>query len=221
MKKSARVFVRVLGAVLCVFVTCALAEQPAVRTFPAPGAWEFTFKPGVSSISYFLKGNVHDTLGTVTKMQGSATASITREGRFSQAAVQFSFAADTMDSKDAARDERMKKKFMEIRLYPEVAYRSISAGSGLQQSMPVAQATRDAPIAFDLEGILKIHGVEKLLTIPVTAYPENGLLVVRGDTILLLRDFNIANPSFFIFRTEEYVRIHFLIALQPVAGATL
>jgi polyisoprenoid-binding protein YceI len=221
MKKSVRLFLMAgIGAIL-IFATHAWpADAPTAGAFPAPGKWEFAFKPEASFISYFLKGNVHDTLGYVKTMRGSATADIAADGRMTAAAVQFTFAADTMDSKDKARDERMKKKFMEISIYPEISYRSTAAGAGLQNAAPVASATKEHPLAFDLEGTLTIHGTARAITIPVTVYLEKGLLITEGKTILQLKDYNIKNPSFFVFRTEDFVKIDFRIELQPATGKT-
>jgi len=210
-----------------IFISSSYAwpEQPAAGTptlsaFPVQGKYEFTFKPETTFISYFLKGNVHDTLGYVRKIQGKASAAITPDGRLTGAAVQFSFAADTMDSNDKARDERMKKKFMDISIYPEVTYRSTSAGAGLENAGPVAKATKEHPLAFDLEGTLTIHGTTRAITIPITVYPENNLLITEGKTILQLKDYNIKNPSFLIFRTEDSVKIDFHFELQPASGKT-
>ena len=151
MKKSARIILPAVMAIVFISFSYAWSEPPAAVTstqqsFPSPGKWEFTFKPDMSFISYFLKGNVHDTLGYVKKMQGKASATISPDGRLTAAAVQFTFAADTMDSKDKARDERMKKKFMDISIYPDVTYRSTSAGAGLENAGSGSQGhKRTAP----------------------------------------------------------------------------
>ncbi|MEI6126981.1 MAG: YceI family protein [Pseudomonadota bacterium] len=225
MKKSALISLPVFFFTLFLSASCAWSEPPAadslkMSAFPGPGKWECTFKPDTSYISYFLKGNVHDTLGYVKKISGSASGVIAADGRLTVVAVKFTFAAETMDSKDQKRDERMKKKFMEINLYPDIVYRSTAAGAGLQDAGPVTQATKDHPLAFDLEGVLTVHGTTKAITIPVTVYPGNNLLNVEGKTILQLKDYAINNPSFFIFRTEDSVAIEFHIELQPANGTT-
>jgi len=223
-KFSARVFV---VAAIVMFATYAwsvpaevvapVAETvvPAAAVFPAAGQWKFTFKPDTSFISYFLAGNVHDTLGYVRKMQGSASATIVPDGRMSSAAVQFTFAAQEMNSDDKARDERMYKKFMEIHIYPEISFSGTSAGTGLEQAPALSAATKEKPIAFDLAGTLAIHGVTRDITIPLTAYIENGLLITEGTTTLQLPDYNIKNPSWLVMRTVDLVKIDFHIELQP------
>ena len=188
---------------------------PAAEVFPAPGQWEFTFKPETSFISYFLAGNIHDTLGYVRTMQGSAAALIVPDGRMTAAAVRFTFAAKVMNSDDEARDKRMFKKFMEIHIYPEISFRGHSAGTGLDQAAALAGATKEQPIAFDLAGTLAIHGTTREITISATAYPENGLLITEGTTILQLQDYTIKNPSWLFMRTEDTVKIDFYIELQP------
>jgi|GEM_PF-1513899 len=188
---------------------------PAAEVFSASGQWEFTFKPETSFISYFLAGNIHDTLGYVRTMQGSASASIVPDGRMTAAAVQFTFAAKVMNSDHEARDKRMFKKFMEIHIYPEISFRGQSVGTGLDQSAALAGATKEQPIAFDLAGTLAIHGTTREITISATAYPENGLLITEGTTILQLQDYTIKNPSWLFMRTEDTVKIDFHMELQP------
>lgn len=190
------------------------AVADAAEVFPAPGQWEFIFKPDTSFISYFLAGNIHDTLGYVRTMQGSASATIIPDGLMTAAAVQFTFAAKVMNSDDEARDKRMFKKFMEIHIYPEISFSGKSSGTGLDAAV-LAGATKEQPIAFDLEGSLAIHGTTQDITIPMIAYPENGLLITEGKTTLQLPDYNIKNPSWLFMRTEDLVTIEFHIELQP------
>lgn len=184
------------------------------EAFPAAGQWEFTFKPETSFISYFLAGNIHDTLGYVRTMQGSASASIVPDGHLTNASVHFTFAAQEMNSDDEARDKRMYKKFMEIHLYPEIAFSAQSA-AGLDKAPVLAAATKENPLAFDLVGTLTIHGTTRDITIPVTVYPDNGLLITEGTTTLQLPDYTIKNPSWLFMRTEDLVKINFHIELQP------
>lgn len=210
-------------AFVCVLLLCAtnawcespVADRAATDTFPAAGQWEFTFKPEASFISYFLAGNIHDTLGYVRTMQGSASAAIAADGRLKAATVQFTFAAKEMNSDDEARDKRMYKKFMEVHIYPEISYQGRSAGTGLEQTEALIGATKEQPVAFDLAGTLVIHGVTREITIPVTVYPDNGLLITEGKTTLQLPDFNIKNPSWLFMRTEDLVTIEFHIELKP------
>lgn len=223
MKKSVLVALLVFISAFFIAATVAWPETPAADSsntpaFPAPGKWACGFNPETSFISYFLKGNVHDTLGYVRKLQGSASGTITPDGRITDIAVQFTFAAADMDSKDLQRDERMKKKFMEISLYPDISYRSTAARAGLQNAGPVGLATKDNPLTFDLEGMLTVHGTTKAITLPITVYPGNRLLVTEGTTVLQLKDFNIKNPSFFVFRTEDSVKVDFHIELQPAGN---
>ena len=147
-------------------------------------------------------------------MQGSASATIVPDGRMSSAAVQFTFAAQEMNSDDEARDKRMYKKFMEIHIYPEISFSGTSAGTGLDAAV-LSGATKEQPIAFDLAGTLTIHGTTRDITIPVIAYPENGLLITEGKTTLQLPDYTIKNPSWLFMRTEDLVTIEFHIELQP------
>ena len=221
---SARVFVVAAIFMFATYAWSAPAEVvapvaetvvPVATVFPAPGQWKFTFKPETSFISYFLAGNVHDTLGYVRKMQGSASATIVPDGRMSSAGVQFTFAAQEMKSNDEARDKRMYEKFMEIHIYPEISFSGTSAGTGLEQAAALAGATKEQPIAFDLAGTLVIHGTTRNITIPMTAYPENGFLITEGTTTLQLPDYNIKNPSWLVMRTVDIVKIEFHIELQP------
>ncbi len=219
MKKHLRT---ILAGIIAVLWACQPAFSAAAdaqqHTFPAPGKWEFGFKPGASYISYFLKGNVHDTLGYVRTIKGGAAAVIDDEGKMAKASVQFSFLADVMTSDDEARDERMDKKFMEIHLYPEVSFGGSSAAAGLKQQAELAKADKEHPVAFDLEGKLTIHGTTRPVTIPVTVYPENGLLITEGTTTLQLQDYTIKNPSLLFLRTENTVKIDFHIELQPAGS---
>lgn len=188
----------------------------AAKILPAQVVRHYSFKPDASYVSYFLAGNIHDTLGYVRSMQGRASASIATDGSLTEATVEFTCAAKDMKSNDDARDKRMYKKFMEIHLYPEIIFKGRSVEASLQATGPLSSATKEQPLAFELTGPLSIHGTTRDVTIPVTAYPDSGLLITEGSTTLQLPDFNIKNPSWLFMRTEDTVKIEFHVELQPL-----
>jgi polyisoprenoid-binding protein YceI len=215
---------RFLIPILC----CLLLQQapPALCAsaalldeLAAPGAYRYDVASDNSTITYFLKGNVHDTLGTVQKLTGTASGVITREGYLASPAVQLSFKADDMNSQDERRDKRMKTKFLETATYPEIAFKSAAAEGQVPGELAAGRATREQPLRCDLTGELTIHGITRPISLPIAVYCKQGRVVAEGTTTLRLPDYAIKNPSFLVFRTADEVKIDFHIELARTGFA--
>ncbi len=179
------------------------------RGFSSASEWRFVLDQGKSRISFLLKGNTHDTKGSVTKMQCSISMLVSPDGLFSVPDVQIVINPDDIDTKNGIRNRRMKKTFLEIDKFPEIIFRATEIKKKQGQPEVYANLKATTPFPFDLGGELTLHGKTKKISLKINASFLDDRLIADGETTLDLRDFAIKNPSLLFFRVANEVLIQF------------
>jgi len=164
-------------------------------------------------LSFFLKGNKHDTLGSPEKINGAASIFISKDGMLAGGEGNIILEAAKLDTKDAARDKRMKKKFLHVKKFPHITFSATSIIPDQEVKNIAEKTSKDKPLPVKIKGDLTIHGVTKEIELNVAMYFEGERIIADSETILLLQDYNIKNPSFLWFKTENEVHIKFHIEL--------
>ena len=176
----------------------------------------FTMDPDKSTISFLLKGNVHDTHGSVIKFSLKVFALLDSEGLLIKPEVSLKINAHNLDTKHTGINKRMKKKFLEVEKYPDIIFSSTGFKPGPEAFQPLRLATRGQPLRFDLAGDLTIHGTTNSIVLKVTAFQQDNQLVTEGHTTISLKDFGIKNPSLLFMRVSDQVTIDFHIILMLI-----
>ena len=124
-----------------------------------------------------------------------------------------SFAADldTLKSDEPLRDEWIKFNTLNTRVYPRADF-TLARVDGMP--MPIAA---QGEWAANLEGTLKIHGVERRLSWPVQVTRSTGEVRVRGATAFKFGDYGMAVPANrLILSVVDDVRLEIdLVAREP------
>jgi polyisoprenoid-binding protein YceI len=124
-----------------------------------------------------------------------------------------SFAADldTLKSDEPLRDEWIKFNTLNTRVYPRAEF-TLARVSGVP--MPIAA---QGEWAATLEGIMKIHGVERPVAWPVEVTRSTGEVRVRGATAFRFGDYGMAVPANrLILSVVDDVRLEIdLVAREP------
>jgi len=103
---------------LCLLVPAGLSAQKlksAAASVNIPRKVTLQIDNETSWLTFFLKGNVHDTLGSPEKIEGSVSAFFSKTGDLLNADSSIRIDAKALDTKDKARDKRMKKKFLHVK----------------------------------------------------------------------------------------------------------
>ena len=187
----------------------APSGEPLVFS-PEPEERAFAVDPEKSSIAFLLDGNVHNTHGSVKKIEGRVTLAISPDAALKKAEVSISMDADDLDTDNEKRDTRMKDKFLEVKKYPRIDFTSTDVTSLLgTEEIILFQAGN--PLTIDLPGKLALHGVTKVITVEATLSLVGDRFIAKGKTTLNLKDFNIKNPSMMLLRVSNEVQITFHI----------
>jgi len=174
---------------------------------------DLVFDNEKSELSFFLKGNVHDTLGFPEKIDGAATIFISKDGKLAGGEGNVILEAAKLDTKDRKRDKRMKKKFLHVKKFPHITFSTTSITPEQDVKNIAVKTSKDKPLPVKIKGDLTIHGVTKEIELNVATYFEGERIIADSQTILLLQDYNIKNPSLLWFKTENEVHIKFHIEL--------
>jgi len=169
-------------------------------------------------LSFFLKGNKHDTLGSPEKIDGAASIFISKDGMLAGGGGNIKIDAAKLDTKDAARDKRMKKKFLHVKKFPNITFVAAEIKPGQEVKNITKNTSKDKPLPVKIKGDLTIHGVTKKIELDVDLYFSDERIIADSETTLLLQDYNIKNPSFLWFKTEDEVKIKFHIELIKKAA---
>jgi polyisoprenoid-binding protein YceI len=167
----------------------------------------FSVDPAKSTVSFLLKGNVHNTEGASSKLSGETKLSVSPDGGLASAEGSVTLAAAALDTKNDLRDKRMKNEFLDVQKYPDISFRFIAGADALKGLAPFTAWTREKPIQLELEGDLALHGQTKKVRLQMKAYLNSSWLVADGFMMVLLKDFAIKNPSLLFMRVEDSVSI--------------
>jgi polyisoprenoid-binding protein YceI len=117
--------------------------------------------------------------------------------------VRLTIDADSYNSNIGLRDEDVKENYLETEEFPVIVFTSTGIEDVKKSQSP------EKAWGFTIRGVLKLHGVERELRVPVKVTYRGRKIAVEGSTRILLKDFNIATPSIFFFRAGENVEVSF------------
>jgi polyisoprenoid-binding protein YceI len=136
------------------------------------------------------------------------------EGTFSVAGNVISDGSITVDmtqleSDSSSRDGKMKNEGLETDTFPEATF---------EQSAPVTfdgEFVKDEEISLSLPGTLTLHGVEKEVSIDITALWNGKVITVSGDVDITLSDFDIEPPNNSFVAVDETGTIKLQLLFIP------
>jgi len=147
-----------------------------------------------------LFGASNIAVGRTNTITGSLTVAA---GRL--VAGSFSVDVASVKSDRSARDDSFKIRIMEVDTYPTATF-------NLTQPVDVASlASGSGRQVIRVTGTLKLHGVTKTVTLPVTVTPTGAAVNVTGSTPVTFADYAIANPSNAIAQTESSGALEFSV----------
>jgi len=118
----------------------------------------------------------------------SGTAVLLSDGTFASGSA-FAADLDTLKSNESLRDEWIKFNTLDTRVYPRAEFTLARLGG-----VPLPLAAQ-GEWAATLEGTMKIHGVERVLSWPVQVTRSAGEVRVRGATAFKFGDYGMAVPA--------------------------
>jgi len=117
--------------------------------------------------------------------------------------VRLTIDAASYNSNIGLRDEDVQENYLETEEFPVIVFTS----TGIEDVKK--SQSQEKAWEFTIKGVLKLHGVERELRVPVKLTQQGKRFTVEGRTIILFEDFNIAIPTILFFRSGDSVEVIF------------
>ena len=164
----------------------------------------------------FLKALGHDHVISATELSGQIQLA---QPDVTQSSVTFVAATSSLvvvDPGEAEKDRNevqstmLGDKVLDSARYPQIQFTS----SGVRSVTQKEDVTE-----LQIEGTLRLHGVEKLVSIPVRLRMTGGNLTADGELPLLQSNYGIApiKVGGFAVRVKDKLKISFHIVAEPLS----
>jgi polyisoprenoid-binding protein YceI len=177
----------------------------AAMTFGRAGsgeAGEHVFSLENAKIGFHLDSTLHVVHGTARKFNGKVKIPRNLDPKGYSAEITIS--VKDMNTAHEERDKKMHETCFEADKNPDIIFRSTEF-----RNFP-ARLEKEKEFEFSLVGDLTIKGITKSVTIPVKVkYRADGYRFYGTVWLNYLQDFNIPDPSVFIFRVAKKVEVFF------------
>ncbi len=197
---------RILSISIVLALTGSVMAQTATKTFYAND------DKNRDVVTFTSKAPLETIVGTTSKITGFVEVDPGNvvAGAKSHLEVDLASLKTGID----LRDTHMKTQFLQVDKYPSAVF-------DLTKVVKASQNTLDdqKPVDLLLEGNFTVHGVTKIVQIPVTVYyfkesettkakSPGDLLNVNGSFEILLSDYKIDRPQFIFLKLNESQKIN-------------
>ena len=191
-----------MNAMLRPLLAAALIASAPV----AAAAAEYTLTPADGAIGFKLDSTLHMVHGSAK--QFTVKVNIPDAGTQGGVTALVTVPVKSLGTDNDSRDEKMRNECLEAEKYPNIVF-EMSGADGLPP-LPSGEDTFSATI----KGKLTIRGVTREAAIPVTVKrTAKGAMVAGSVPVAFIKDFNIPDPSVFVFRVEKTAEVFFNLTL--------
>ena len=194
MKEALRPRFGIIGVCLfvCLFVCACLG---ATETDKAPsGALTFNVDPSKSAIQFTLGAILHTVHGTFRLTSGT----IHFDPGSGKASGQITVEVRSGNTGEATRDRQMHANVLESDRFPEAVF-SPDHVKGRVASKSESEV--------EVHGVLRIHGRDHEITVPVRVQMQAGLLTARAKFTVPYVSWGMKDPSTFVLQVDKSVNV--------------
>ncbi len=156
--------------------------------------------PASSQVTFEVSAQVHHVHGVSQALSGTITGD---PGDITTAHLEIKLDPKTFNTNNDSRDQVMREKSLKVDKYPSIEF--VSSGVQSEQKALIS----GQPAKATIQGTLKLHGMEKQVSIPVTInWQDTGVMTADGDLALVLDDWGRFRPKVVFFRLSHDIKIH-------------
>lgn len=152
--------------------------------------------PAQTRILFTLGATLHRITGTFDLKSGFIQFDLST-GKVSDGAIVVD--ATSEDSGNSGRDSKMQKIVLESAKYPEIVF--------LPQQIH-GQVAIEGESQVQIEGVMRVHGAEHAITVPVTTRIGDGKVSAKAELTIPYVEWGLKDPGSFIRRVEKGVKIN-------------
>jgi polyisoprenoid-binding protein YceI len=177
-------------------------------SFASAQVQNYKVTPELCSLTFDVSAKVHRVHGISKDFSGTISGD---PKDITTAKITIRLDPKNFNTDNEKRDKVMREQSLEIEKYPFIEFES----SSIETSNKGLMTNQAADVT--VKGILKLHGVERELSIPVRVLWEEQQLVADGTMDLKLDDYTIFRPKVLFFRLQNDVKVRFRIAAARLA----
>ncbi len=179
--------------------------MPAFAQKAAP--IDVTLDPAATSIHWTLNTTIHTVHGTFKLKNGSFHI----DPATGDASGQIVIDANSGESGDSPRDNRMQSLVLESPKYPTITFRPTHV---------VGKIDLATPGLVTVAGFLNLHGQDHPMQITVNLHPQTPAVALAAHFAVPYVAWGLKDPSTFIFRTDKEVILDIAATALPAPDAS-
>jgi polyisoprenoid-binding protein YceI len=168
----------------------------------------YTILRRLSELKFDVSAQLHNVHGESKEFTGTITGD---RNDITTAHISVKLDPKSFNTQNDKRDKDMREKSLEVQKYPYIEFESKS----IQAENKVLKPGQ--PTKATITGILKLHGLEKEISVPVTILLNDDTLTVDGSLGVVLDEYKIFRPKVLFVRLQNDVKIQFKIGARKVA----
>jgi polyisoprenoid-binding protein YceI len=195
---------------LALLVLAGLGSAAAAQ--PRGGPLTLAIDPKASSLTFTIHRPGETIDGTAREFGGEV---VFNPGDLSaESSVVLRVVAASLETGNRMRDRKMRNTHLEVARFPEIVFQSTSI-----KVAPVREETaQGAPQRKAIvEGVLRLHGVDRSLMVPAAIRYDNGTLTAEGSVNLTYSDHAIPIPRFLWLVMEDDIKVRFRFVASAAA----
>jgi len=186
MNSTVRIFRHIALLILAVTLSAGIAHAQQQA---------FTLDPAQTRINFTVDSTLHTVHGDFRLKRGS----IQFDNSTGAAKGELVVDSASGESGSDGRDKKMHKDILESPKYSDIVF--------TPQHLKGTVAN-EGKSTVQVEGILTMHGKSKQVTMPLDVQLQNGAGSADGSFSVKYQEWGMKNPSTFILRVNDTVKIH-------------
>lgn len=162
----------------------------------------YTVQRRLSSLKFQVSAQLHTVHGVSQAFSGTISGD---PSDITAAKIDVKVDPATFDTDNEKRDTVLREKCLEVTRFPAIEFVSTSISAGSRQ------LTEGKPLDATIKGTLKMHGLEKEISVPVKILLKGEELTAEGTMAVVLDDWQILRPKVLFVRLQNDVQISFTI----------
>ncbi len=170
----------------------------------------YVIVPRLSNLTFDVSAQLHHVHGIGNRFSGTITGD---PSDIAAAKISVKLDPASFNTDNEKRDKDMREKCFELAKYPFIEFNSTSIQAD-QKELKTGQ-----PVKVTIKGMLKMHGLEKEVSVPATIQLTDDTLNAEGDMAVVLDEWKILRPKVLFVQLQNDVSIHFKIGAKKSTGS--
>jgi polyisoprenoid-binding protein YceI len=196
-----------------IFFCCVLVF---VASLVSAQVQNYKVNPDQCSLTFHVSAQIHKVNGSGNEFRGTISGD---PKDITTAKITIRLDPKNFNTENEKRDQVMREESLELQKYPFIEFESTSIEAATKELKV------NEPLEATIQGVLKLHGIEKEIAVPVRILWDDHQIAADAEMDLNLDEFKIHRPKVLFFRLQKEVKVNFRIVaerqLEPTTATEL